>query len=182
MRAGKVTGPAVAVSLAVLALGCAAPGTRDGDAQAIPTETSSPATSSSPAGVAEPTGRQPDAPPNHGDNNGWKRRHELSAADERAGRELAARIRPSLEALRAAGDFAPASTQRALLDLGIQPDAIQVTTMRPPTGQETPPPGAVYAVRFGTVGCVIGDVRPDRVMVEVTGSAVEFGCLEPFSH
>ncbi|WP_199180286.1 hypothetical protein [Verrucosispora sp. ts21] len=76
----------------------------------------------------------------------------------------------------------PASTQGALLDLGIQADAITVTAMRPPIGQKTPPPGAVYAVRFGNVGCVIGDVRPDRVMVEVTGAAAEFGCLEPFSH
>ncbi|WP_327026535.1 DUF6993 domain-containing protein [Micromonospora sp. NBC_01739] len=182
MRAGMVTWSAAAVALAVLALGCAAPGTRDGDGQAMPTDASSPAVSSSPAAVAEPTGRQPDAPPNHADNNGWKQRHELSAADERAGRDLAARIRPSLEALRAAGDFAPTSTQQALLDLGLPADAIEVTAMRPPIGQETPPPGAVYAVRFGTVGCVIGDVRPDRVMVEVTGSAAEFGCLEPFSH
>nr|AIS85796.1 hypothetical protein VASRM7_554 [Verrucosispora sp. MS100047] len=182
MRAGKVTWLAAVVALAVLASGCAAPGTRNGDVPATPTDTSSPALSSSPPVVAEPTGRQPDAPANHADNNGWKRRHELSAADERAGRELAARIRPPLEALRAAGDFAPASTQGALLDLGIQADAITVAAMRPRIGQETPPPGAVYAVRFGNVGCVIGDVRPDRVMVEVTGAAAEFGCLEPFSH
>ncbi|GAA0379823.1 hypothetical protein GCM10009541_22930 [Micromonospora gifhornensis] len=159
----------------MLASGCAAPGTRDGDVQATPTYTSPPV-------VAESTARQPDAPANHADNNGWKRRKELSAADERAGRELAARIRPPLEALRAAGDFAPASTQGALLDLGIQADAIEVTAMRPPIGQDTPPPGAVYAVRFGNVGCAIGAVRPDRVMVEVTGAAAEFGCLEPFSH
>ncbi|WP_240742141.1 hypothetical protein [Micromonospora zingiberis] len=164
-------------SLAVLALGCAAPGTRDGDVPAVPTNT--PASS---AVVAEPTGPQADAPPNHADNNGWKQRHELSAADQRTGQKLAARIRPKLEALRAAGDFAPASTQRELLELGIKAAAIEVTAMRPPTGQETPPPGAVYAVHFANVGCVIGDVRPDRVMVEVTGSASEFGCLEPFSH
>ncbi|BCJ61862.1 hypothetical protein Jiend_52840 [Micromonospora endophytica] len=132
--------------------------------------------------AAEPTGPQADAPPNHADNNGWKQRHELSAADQRTGQRLAAQIRPRLDELRAAGDFAPASTQRALLDLGIKADAIEVTAMRPPIGQEASPPGAVYAVRFADVGCVIGDVRPDRVMVEVTGSAAEFGCLEPFSH
>ncbi|GIJ30825.1 hypothetical protein Vqi01_59870 [Micromonospora qiuiae] len=132
--------------------------------------------------VADPTGPQAGALPNHAGNNGWKQRHELSAADQRTGQKLAAQIRPRLEALRAAGDFAPASTQRALLDLGIKADAIEVTAMRPPTGQETPPTGAVYAVHFANVGCVIGDVRPERVMVEITGSAAEFGCLEPFSH
>ncbi|GIJ81100.1 hypothetical protein Xph01_55320 [Micromonospora phaseoli] len=177
MRVGKISWLVAAALLAVLALGCAAPGTRVDDVQAIPT--SAPA---SPAVVAEPTDPQADAPPNHADNNGWKRRHELSAAEQRTGRKLAARIRPKLEALRAAGDFAPASTQRALLDLGIKADTIEVTAMRPSIGQETPPPGTVYAVRFASLGCVAGDVRPDRVLVEVTGSAAEFGCLEPFSH
>ncbi|MEV4712797.1 hypothetical protein [Micromonospora sp. NPDC049374] len=167
-----------AASLAVLLLGCAAPGTGGDDAQAIPTSTSA-----SPTALAKPAAPRADAPPNHADNNGWKRRRELSAADQRTGQKLAARIRPKLEALRAAGDFAPASTQRVLLDLGITADAIEVTAMRTPIGQETtPPPGAVYAVRFADVGCVIGDVRPERVMVEVRGSAAEFGCLEPFSH
>ncbi len=45
------------------------------------------------------------------------RRHELSEADQRTGKRLAERIRPKLEALREAGDFAPGSTRRALLDL-----------------------------------------------------------------
>nr|QLJ96894.1 hypothetical protein HZU44_18600 [Micromonospora carbonacea] len=176
MRVGKISRATAAALLTLLALGCAAPGTRVRDVEAIPT--SAPG---SPAVVAEPTGPQADVPPNHGDNNGWKQRHGLSEADQRTGKKLAARIRPKLEALRAAGDFAPASTQRALLDLGIKADAIEVTGMRPSIAQETPPPGAVYAVHFAEVGCVIGDVRPERVMVEVTAAAAEFGCLEPFS-
>ena len=59
-----------------------------------------------------------------------------------------------------------------------------VTTMRLSAlgTATTPPPGAVYAVRFAEVGCVIGDVRPERVLVQVTGSAAEFGCLEPYTH
>jgi len=32
------------------------------------------------------------------------------------------------------------------------------------------------------IGCVIGDVRPDGVRADVTGSAAEYGCLEPFTH
>jgi uncharacterized protein DUF6993 len=176
MRRARLIGRStVAASLALLAFGCAAPGTRAADAP-----TASASASAPPPAAAERTG--PDVPPNHADNNGWKQRHELSAADQRTGQRLAAKIRPKLEALRAAGDFAPASTRQALLDLGIKADAIEVTAMRPPIGEQIPPPGAVYAVHFASVGCVIGDVRPERVMVEVTGSAAEFGCLEPFSH
>jgi hypothetical protein len=40
----------------------------------------------------------------------------------------------------------------------------------------------VFAVRFADAGCVIGDVRPERLPVEVTGAAAEFGCLEPYTH
>jgi hypothetical protein len=166
-----------AAALALLAFGCAAPGIRAGELPDAPTSARA-----SPTVVAGPTGPPGDAPPGHAGNNGWKQRHELSAAQQRAGQELAAKIRPKLVALRAAGDFTPASTRQALLDLSIKADAIEVTAMRPPIGEETPPPGAVYAVHFAGVGCVIGDVRPERVMVEVTGSAAEFGCLEPFSH
>jgi hypothetical protein len=116
-----------------------------------------------------------DGPPNHADNNSWKQRHDPSADELATGEELAARIRPKLEALRAAGDFAPASTRQALLDLGIAPEALMVEQMRQP-------PGSVFAVRFGDRGCVIGDVRPERVLVQVTGAAAEYGCLEPFTH
>jgi hypothetical protein len=37
-------------------------------------------------------------------------------------------------------------------------------------------------VKVGERGCVIGDLRPAEVRLAVTGSAAEFGCLEPFSH
>ncbi|MET0414920.1 MAG: hypothetical protein ABW022_02720 [Actinoplanes sp.] len=155
---------------AALVLGCASPGVRDGDSAPLPShtpESSSPAPPS--VAVASPTSPPP------------QERRELSAEQQRTGDALAARIRPKLTALRTAGDFTPASTRLALLDLGIAPDDVQVTTMRPPTGEATPP-GAVYAVRFAGTGCLIGDVRPERVLVEVTGADPEYGCLEPFSH
>jgi hypothetical protein len=167
-----------AIALAVMALGCAGNGTRGG---APPDGSASGSAPPSSTVVAEPSGAG-DNPPNHADNNDWKQRHDLTAEEQRTGDDLAARIRPRLEALRAAGDFAPESTRQALLDLGINLGAIEVRTMRPPVGATTPPPGAVFAVRFGRVGCVIGDVRPERVLVQVTGSAAEFGCLEPSSH
>jgi len=37
----------------------------------------------------------------------------------------------------------------------------------------------VFTVQVAGAGCVIGDVRPDRLLVEVTGAGAEFGCLEP---
>ncbi|MEV4636429.1 hypothetical protein AB0J80_03660 [Actinoplanes sp. NPDC049548] len=157
------------VVAALVAAGCATPGTRDGD--------SSPKPSAS-ASVAPPVEREGpvgDAAPNNADNNGWKRRHELTYDEQQAGERLAGRIRPRLATLRKAGDFAPGSTRQALLDLGIDEDAVQVAAM-------TAAPGVVYAVSFPEAGCVVGDVRPERLMVEVTGAAAEFGCLEPTSH
>lgn len=165
-----------AIALVLLTLGCAAPGTRPGDQP-----DASPPQSAAPSVVITPTG-DGDTPPNHADNNDWKQRNELTAAEQRLGEDLAARIRPRLETLRAAGDFAPASTRQVLLDAGISADMIEVAPIRTPLGQSTPPPGVVYAVRFGQAGCVVGDVRPDRVLVEIRGAAAEFGYLEPFSH
>ncbi|MFF5081739.1 DUF6993 domain-containing protein [Actinoplanes sp. NPDC000266] len=174
-----------AAALGLVALGCARPGAGDGDSSPLVTATpsaSAPAASVPPddAGAqAQPPG---DGAPHQAENNGWKQRHDLTAEEQRAGDALAARIRPKLTALRSAGDFTPASTQQALLGLGLDPAQVQVTAMRTPIGEATPPPGAVFAVRFPEAGCVIGDVRPERLQIEVTGAAAEFGCLEPFSH
>jgi len=163
-----------AAVLGLVALGCAQPGTRDGDTSPLPSSSASsplPTRSTPPDGALSPG----DEAPHEADNNGWKRRHELTADERRAGDVLATRIRPKLAALRTAGDFAPESTRQALLGLGLPPDDVLVTAMRTP-------PGAVFAVRFAGTGCVIGDVRPDRLLVEVTGAGTEFGCLEPDTH
>jgi hypothetical protein len=125
-----------------------------------------------------------DGPPNHADNNGWKQRHDLSPDDQRLAGQAADRIRPELAKLRTAGDFAPDSTRRMLLNLGYPSGDVEVTPMRTPGGWSSPQPpaGAVFAVHLGRAACVLGDVRPERVLVEVRGSATEYGCLEPFSH
>jgi len=169
-----------AAVLGLIALGCAQPGARDGDSSPLPSPSPSPSPSRDDTdGQAQPPG---DGAPHQADNNGWKQRHDLTAEEQRAGDALAARIRPKLTALRTAGDFTPASTQQALLGLGLRPDDVQVTTIRPPLGSDTPPAGAVFAVQFAGAGCVIGDVQPNRLLIEVTGSAAEFGCLEPSTH
>jgi len=160
-------GVALLAAVAVAVAGCAAPGTR------APNDPPAPSASATPAPVAtEGTG---DGPPNAAENNAWKQRRELPAADRRAGEAAATRIRPALEDLRAKGSFAPDATRQVLLDLGYPAERIRVLPMRQP-------PGVVYALRIGEVGCVIGDVRPDRVLVQVTAVAAEYGCLEPFSH
>jgi hypothetical protein len=161
-----------AAALTLVVLGCGKPGVADGD--------SSPMRSPGPTAAAStPPG---DEAPHEAENNGGKRRHELTAEERRAGDGIAARIRPKLTALRTAEDFSPASTRRALLELGLRPDDVQVTAMWPPAGSDTPPPGAVFAVRFAGSGCVIGSVRTNRLQIEVTGASPEFGCLEPRTH
>jgi hypothetical protein len=44
------------------------------------------------------------------------------------------------------------------------------------------PAGAVFEVHFGDAGCITGDIRPERLLVQVSGAAAEFGCLEPYTH
>lgn len=174
MRAWHIGRWAAVVALALPAVAaCARPPAR-GPVFTPPGASASP--------VPPPTGPPGDGPPNHADNNRWKRRHELTVAEKQAGDQLAARIRPRLEALRKAGDFTTASAQRALLDAGVPAATITVTGMRTPSWETSAPVGVVYAVTFPAAGCVIGDVRPERLLVEVTGAAAEFGCLEPFSH
>jgi hypothetical protein len=171
-----------------LVTGCAEPGTGALDRPTGPPQTGALPSATPPPSSGTPYASGPaapgDRPPNAADNNAWKQRRELSAADRQAGAVAAARIRPALERLRAAGSFAPEATQRVLLSLGYPATDILVTPMQPAMlGTTTQaPPGAVYALRIGQAGCVIGDVRPDRVLVEVTGAAAEFGCLEPSSH
>ncbi|WP_433789576.1 hypothetical protein [Actinoplanes sp. CA-252034] len=138
------------------------------------------ATVSAPASVdAGPPG---DGPPNHADNNGWKQRHGLTAAEQKEGDRLAARVEEALARLRAAGDFAPESTRAALIGLRLDPERVGVTPMRQPSWMDHVPEGAVFEVRFGVGGCVVGDIRPERLLVEVRGANAEFGCLEPYTH
>ncbi|WP_239163445.1 hypothetical protein [Paractinoplanes rishiriensis] len=163
-------------AVAVLSFGCASPGT--GTGAATPAE-------GSPSPFLLPTPAGPgDAAPNHADNNAWKQRAELTAAQKRAGEKLAGQLKPRLEKLRKAGDFRPTETREVLLDLGADPDTLIVTPMRVPEWwtASTPPEGAFFAVQSAEFGCLIGDVRPERVLVEVRGANPEFGCVEPHTH
>jgi hypothetical protein len=151
----------------VLLAGCADAAAGTGPAP------SRPSPSASPASAATSTG--PDVAPHEVDNNGWKQRHDLTDADRAAGEQAAARIRRELQRLRTAGDFTLGSTRRTLAAIGYPATDIQVEPLRDGSA------GAAFAVHAGRA-CVDGDVRRERVLVQVEGAATEFGCLEPFSH
>lgn len=125
-----------------------------------------------------------DRAPHDTENNGWKQRHDLSPADRRAAEATAHQIRPALARLRKAGDFAPEAVLRTFKRLGLPNDRIWAGPMRtsPLLTSPTPVLGAVFSVRAGIIACVDGDVRPERVLVQVEGPDAEGNCIEPFSH
>lgn len=113
-----------------------------------------------------------DTAPHEAENNGWKYRRDLDEDERRTGEQAADRIRPELQRLRAAEDFSLESTRRTIIALGFPETSVQVVPMH--NGS----PGAGFAVRTGRV-CVNGDVRPDRLLVQVEAPIAEYGCLEP---
>jgi hypothetical protein len=134
-----------------------------------------PAPSAGPVTASHSEVPQGDQPPNAAVNNGWKQRHELSAADRRRAERDAERIRPALQRVHDGGDMGSGPTRQALLGLGYPGGDVTVAAMR--VGE-----GAAFGVRVGPLACVIGSVTPAGVRMEVAGSAAEYGCLEPFSH
>jgi hypothetical protein len=195
-RATLITATLIAAPVAAVA-GCGRPGAGGpGGPGALPRATAasaragagspwpagSSATGSAPASappsrvpIPAPSSRPGDGPPDQADNGAWRQRQGPTAADGRAAAAAAARIRPALEHLRAAGLFGPDATLGALVALGFAVPDVQVEPMRQP-------PGTAYAVHVGRTGCVIGDLRPQRVLAQVAGVAAEFGCLEPDTH
>jgi len=180
MRAGHIGWAAAVLVIA----GCAAPGTapRDGSEVGVSSSPAPPVSAPATRAPGPEDGPPGDGAPNNADNNAWKQRGELSTAQRRTGQELAARIRPKLEAMRVAGDLTPESTRQALLGFGLPAGDVQVTAMWPAIDTGVSPPGAAYGIHLAGGGCVIGSVRPERVTAEVTAAAAEFGCLEPQTH
>ncbi|GAA3198190.1 DUF4232 domain-containing protein [Actinocorallia longicatena] len=124
-----------------------------------------------------------DGAPHHADNNGWKRRRELSAADQAAGDLVAGRIRPVLERVRRRGDVAPGTVRAALLAAGLREDRAFTSAFRASAATgEAAPPGAVVDVRVGRAACVTGSVTPREVTLSVHGRNGEGTCIEAFSH
>ncbi|MDE9365669.1 hypothetical protein PZ938_08635 [Luteipulveratus sp. YIM 133132] len=123
-----------------------------------------------------------DGPPNHADNNAWKHRPELTAPEAAQANAAASRVRTSLSALRARHEYSPEAARKALASLGFDPDRTEVVAIRPMAGTDDVPPGAAFGIHTGGRGCVIGDIRPEWVRVDVDATVMEGTCLEPFSH
>ncbi|WP_131740151.1 hypothetical protein [Actinomadura roseirufa] len=118
------------------------------------------------------------------ENNGWKYRSPLSPDDERKTQAAASKVRPALARLREGHDFSVQSVERTLLGLGFPRDHVQVQAIQvsPLQTSSTPPPGAIFVVTVGTRGCVHGDIRPSRLLVQAEGTTGEGTCLEPYTH
>ncbi|GLW64429.1 hypothetical protein Arub01_26730 [Actinomadura rubrobrunea] len=152
------------------------------------TETVSSLPSSSPVAtrpsVPAPASPPGESAPHHQENNAWKYRRALSKEDERLARAAEGRVRSALKELRENKEFSVQAVEGALLGLGYPSDRVQVRPVRasPLSSSATPPPGAEFAVRVGERGCVLGDVRPRRLLVRVEGTTAEGTCLEPPTH
>jgi hypothetical protein len=94
------------------------------------------------------------------------------------------RIVAALEPLHSRGEFTPDAVKAAIETAGFPRDSISIVEVRSPLTTAEPPEqlGAAFGVHVGQTGCVVGSIRPDALTAEPKGSAVEFGCLEPFSH
>ncbi len=135
------------------------------------------------AGTDPYTGAGPDlgTPPHYGDNNAWKQRRALSAADEASANAAATRLLAALEEQRRSGSVDEAATGATVRRLGHQSGDTALRPMRASTGT---PAGTVVAIHVGDTACLIADVRRERVDVSVVGRNAEFdfACLEPFTH
>jgi hypothetical protein len=128
-----------------------------------------------PEATAESAPREPSPDavgPHEVENNRGRQRRELSAPDRRITEEGVLRIRSSLDQLRAQNQLSTEAVATALIGLGYERADIDVRPF-------STPPGVVYGLRVGEAGCINGDVRPTRVLVEVAGTSPESGCIEP---
>ncbi|MFC6088695.1 hypothetical protein [Saccharothrix lopnurensis] len=140
-----------------------------------------PATTAPPPSTG--SGRLPgDLPPNHADNNGWKRRAPLAPAAHAAAVAVAEELRPALERLCGQGDFARESALRVLKGTGRATGEVYARPFELPVTGTTPPAGVVYGVHLGDRACVIGSLSPGQVMIRVDGTTREGSCHEPSSH
>lgn len=156
--------PLLVVVIAVAVVGCGGEGR--GEPRSLPV---------GPEGTAPSAPGTPQADslgPHEVENNRWRQRRELSASDRRLAEEGAVRVRSALDQLRADNEFSVEAVTETLIGLGYDRSVVQVRPF-------ATPPGAVYAVRVGEAGCIHGDLRPGRVLVEVAGPSPESGCIEP---
>ncbi|GAA2509916.1 hypothetical protein GCM10010201_00620 [Pilimelia columellifera subsp. columellifera] len=161
--------------------GCVDPASSSAEGLPQPTPSS---TAANPEAVNQGSGPG-DVAPHGAENNAWKRRHGISIDQQRRGDDVAALVRAALGRQRAAKKFDAATTDRTLRALKIADFELTVNPMSVPSYRTdvtpNPPLGAVFALQHERL-CVDGDIRPERLLVQVEGAANEFGCIEPVSH
>jgi hypothetical protein len=124
--------------------------------------------------VSTPTRQHGDAAPHEAENRGAMQPGDLSSEAERRLTAAAKVVRPDLDKQRAAGDFRPETTVAVLTAAGYPPSTVFAHPMSSGTG-------VVFGVSTED-GCLVGDVRPERVLVEPRGAIAEWGCDTPETH
>lgn len=121
----------------------------------------------------------PDGPPNHADNRGYFQPSDLTAEQERALTEEAARMESALAALSTEDRLSPDAVRLTLAGLGY-PDSEISTEFRPEEygGLDR----VAVGVSFPDGGCVSGAVWADRVRLLAVGRIREWGCVPPDTH
>ncbi|WP_229051163.1 hypothetical protein [Aeromicrobium sp. Leaf350] len=138
-------------------------------------------TADEPAGGAEApgdggdaSGDSPEVAPHQAENDQWRQRRDVTAAQVAEGTALAERLRPVLVSACEAGDFSPES----LADSLAVAEGWTVFTIQPRSAMGDTSTGVVLALeRTGT--CLVGDTTPGAVRVHVTGPIADGGCWEP---
>lgn len=137
-------------------------------------ESDEPASDPAPTPPQGTSGVSPDVAPHQAENDQWRQRRDVSAAQVAAGLAVAEQVRPVLVAACEQGDFSP---ERLATALGAA-EGWTVFTIQPRSAMGDPSTGVQLTLeRDGT--CVVGDTRPGSVTARVTGPIADGGCWEP---
>jgi len=130
--------------------------------------------------TADPSaGAGPDVAPHEAENNAWRQRGGLTAAEISTGAALAEQLRPVIVGPCELGDFSPDRLSAALQ--AAVPEGWAVFTIQPRSAAGDPSTGIQVALeRDGT--CVVGATVPGSVFLRVTAPIADGGCWEPPSH
>ncbi|MEU6991461.1 hypothetical protein ABZ953_12490 [Streptomyces sp. NPDC046465] len=134
-----------------------------------------------------------DGAPHNGENNAYRRPGEMSAADEKAARTEAARMKPVLKQLWRQHKWDPESVRAALTGklgyeirettdagtlLGGELD-VQGMSPRYENGESVTPECATIGLYVGDHACVTAFVQKTNYSAQANGRFPETGCLTP---
>ncbi len=147
--------------------------TVEADEPEAETETDGPSDADTPGGAG------PDVAPHEAENNAWRQRGGLTAAEISTGTALAEQIRPVLVGSCEQGDFSPERLATALESTA--PESWTVFTIQPRSAMGDPSTGVQLTLeRDGT--CLVGATAPGTASLRVTAPIADGGCWEPPSN